>query len=260
MSNQSSENTQSSELLTIPISVEAYDKEHDRDVSSKVARKDTPPAQVKRKEGRAVGEKKSPSPKRARPHNCELRLKERWPPNDTADTVVDITPIPTSDRGAGCVTMATSGNDSKREENECLKNQANIAVNPLGDCRYRRIKRTELTEHRCSECCPQPDDSFFQLINRERLCLKEEICKELSRSYKDLAILGRVDSDLSQYKNSSNPAERVLDRIKALEPGLKLNEFEEMLRKIKRLDIVQLIQNHHLSCTFCQRNRFDSKS
>lgn len=127
LSNQSSENTQSSELLTIPISVEAYDKEHDRDVSSKVARKDTPPAQVKRKEGRAVGEKKSPSPKRARPHNCELRLKERWPPNDTADTVVDITPIPTSDRGAGCVTMATSGNDSKREENECLKNQANIA-------------------------------------------------------------------------------------------------------------------------------------
>jgi len=127
MSNQSSENTQSSELLTIPISVEAYDKEHDRDGSSRVARKNTPPAQVKRKEGRAVGEKKSPSPKRACAHNCELRLKERWPPNDTADTVVDITPIPASDRGAGCVTMETGGNDSKREENECLKNQANIA-------------------------------------------------------------------------------------------------------------------------------------
>jgi len=137
----------------------------------------------------------------------------------------------------------------------------------ISSCRKRRL--LDLYSADCAgfcfdfvfaECCPQPDDSFFQLINRERLCLKEEICKELARSYRVLAILGRVDSDMSQYENSPNPAERVLDRIKALEPGLKLNEFEEMLRKIKRLDIVQLIQNHHLSCTFCQRNRFDSKS
>ena len=108
------------------------------------------------------------------------------------------------------------------------------------------------------ECCPQPDDSFFQLINRERLCLKEEICKELNRSYKELAILGRVESEMAECETSLNPAERVLDRIKAVGPGLKLSEFEDMLRQLKRLDIVQLIQNHHMSCTFCQRNRFDS--
>ena len=116
-----------------------------------------------------------------------------------------------------------------------------------------------------SECCPQPHDSFFKLINRERTCLKEEICKELNKcnSYKELARFARVELKMEEYETSSlNPAERVLDRIKASEPSLKLAEFEEMLRQLdnKRLDIVNLIQDHHISCTFCQRNRFDPKA
>ena len=110
-----------------------------------------------------------------------------------------------------------------------------------------------------AECCPQPEDSFFQLINRERLCLKEEICKELNRSYKDLAIYARVDKEMEEYETCSKPAECVLEKIKDSHPSMTLKEFEEMLRHIKRLDVVQLIQNHHFSCTFCQRNRFDSK-
>ena len=64
---------------------------------------------------------------------------------------------------------------------------------------------------------------------------------------------------MAEYETSLNPAERVLDRIKAVGPELKLSEFEDMLRGLKRLDIVQLIHNHHMSCTLCQRNRFDSK-
>lgn len=111
-----------------------------------------------------------------------------------------------------------------------------------------------------AECCPQPDDSFFQLIDRERLCLKEEICKELNRSYKDLAIFARVDKEMEEYEASPKPAECVLKKIKDSVPTITLEEFEEMLRGIKRLDVAQLIQDHHFSCTFCQRNRFDSKA
>ena len=65
---------------------------------------------------------------------------------------------------------------------------------------------------------------------------------------------------MKEYKASLNPAERVLERLKALHPGMKLQEFEQMLYHIKRLDIVTVIHNHHLSCTLCRRNKFDSKA
>ena len=90
--------------------------------------------------------------------------------------------------------------------------------------------------------------------------MKEEICKQLNSSFRDLAILGRVDSEMQEYEASSNPAERVLERLRASAPDLKLADFEEMLHKIKRLDTVDVIHNHHLSCTLCQRNKFDSKA
>lgn len=80
----------------------------------------------------------------------------------------------------------------------------------------------------------------------------------MNKSFKELAILGRVESEMKEYEASSKPAERVLEKLNALNPDLKLEEFEEMLRKIKRLDTVAVIYNHHLSCTLCQRNRFDS--
>lgn len=103
-------------------------------------------------------------------------------------------------------------------------------------------------------------DSFFKLIDRERLCLKKEICKELDRSYKDLVIFGRVESEMKEYETSSNPAERVLEKLKALRPGMKLGEFEKILRDIERLDVVEVIYNHHLSCALCRRNSFDYKA
>lgn len=65
---------------------------------------------------------------------------------------------------------------------------------------------------------------------------------------------------MKEYEASSNPAERVLERLNASDPNLKLEEFEEMLRNIKRRDAVAVIHNHHLSCTLCQRNRFDPEA
>jgi len=65
---------------------------------------------------------------------------------------------------------------------------------------------------------------------------------------------------MKEYEASSNPAERVLEKLKALHPGMKLKEFEQMLLHIKRLDVVDVIHNHHLSCTLCRRNRFDAKA
>lgn len=67
---------------------------------------------------------------------------------------------------------------------------------------------------------------------------------------------------MKDYEASSNPSERVLDNIKASHPDLELKEFEKMLREKpnKRLDIIDIIQNHHISCTLCQRNRFDAKA
>lgn len=65
---------------------------------------------------------------------------------------------------------------------------------------------------------------------------------------------------MKEYEASSNPAERVLERLNASDPNLKLEEFEEMLHDIKRLDVVAVIHNHHLSCTLCQRNRFDPEA
>lgn len=251
--NQSSEYTQSND--PVPISVEAHDKERDQD-ASKSARKDTSSAPGKRKQSRSVVRRNSPSPKKG--VDCvpsyELKMKEILFPKQTGDADKNVPPISNSDRGQGHNVMATNDNDM---------NQANIADSRC--CKYRRIQRDEDAEHRCTECCPQPHDSFFKLINRERTCLKEEICKELNKcnSYKELARFARVELKMEEYETSSlNPAERVLDRIKASEPSLKLAEFEEMLRQLdnKRLDIVNLIQDHHISCTFCQRNRFDPKA
>lgn len=65
---------------------------------------------------------------------------------------------------------------------------------------------------------------------------------------------------MKEYEASSNPAERVLEKLKALHPVMKLKEFEQMLLHIKRLDVVDVIHNHHLSCTLCRRNRFDAKA
>jgi len=65
---------------------------------------------------------------------------------------------------------------------------------------------------------------------------------------------------MKDYEASSNPAELVLEKLKALHPGMKLGEFEQMLLYIQRLDVVEVIHNHHLSCTFCRRNKFDSKA
>ena len=134
---------QSSELLSIPISVEAYDKE---DKESKTTRKSSPSSQVTRNDGRSVGGRKSPSPKKgvACFLKCELQLKEHWPPDETWDTDKDIAPIPASHRAAGHVVMTNSGNDSKDEEiGRLIKNQGNVAgeFSEL-DARLQRCWRT----------------------------------------------------------------------------------------------------------------------
>ena len=44
---------------------------------------------------------------------------------------------------------------------------------------------------------------------------------------------------MKEYEASLNPAEHILDRLKASHPaGLKLEAFEQMLCQITRLDIV----------------------
>lgn len=65
---------------------------------------------------------------------------------------------------------------------------------------------------------------------------------------------------MKEYETSFNPAERVLEKLKASRPGMKLEEFEQILQRIKRLDVVEVVYNHHLSCTLCRRNKFDSKA
>lgn len=65
---------------------------------------------------------------------------------------------------------------------------------------------------------------------------------------------------MKEYEASSNPAECVLERLKDLHPSMKLAEFEQILLHIKRLDVVEVIHNHHLSCTLCRKNKFDSKA
>lgn len=76
-----------------------------------------------------------------------------------------------------------------------------------------------------------------------------------------MAICGRVEAEVKElYEGSPNPAERVLDRLKAKRPQLKLKEFQEMLTKIKRNDIAHIIENHHLSCNLCMKNSFDSRN
>ena len=65
---------------------------------------------------------------------------------------------------------------------------------------------------------------------------------------------------MKEYEASQNPAERVLDRLKASRPQLKLESFLEMLLIIDRRDIVDVIHNHHLSCNLCQKNSFDSEA
>ena len=113
------------------------------------------------------------------------------------------------------------------------------------------------------DCCPLPSDSFFTLIERDRRCLREEICKELNKisdtlgNYKQLAICSRVDIETPEFAAHSNPTERVLERLKAKRPSLTLEEFEEMLHKMQRLDIADLIKNHHTTCLLCKRNKFD---
>lgn len=242
--NQSSEFTQGNELHPIPVSVEVSDKDHDQNPSAP-ARKNT-----------SSVERRSPKAKKS---VTSVRKNDLQLPRQTeVDKEEETSPSPTSarDKSADGVVMTINRNDIKTEETGHWIIQTNVTVNPQADrCKYRPIQRN--TEHRCHECCPQPDDSFFQLINRERLCLKDQICRELGSSYKALAISARVGQDLAEFENSLNPAERVLDRIKASFPETRLNEFEALLRQIERLDIVQLIQDHHLSCTLCQRNRFD---
>ena len=65
---------------------------------------------------------------------------------------------------------------------------------------------------------------------------------------------------MKEYEASSNPAERVLEKFMALRPGMKIEKFEQILSDIKRLDVVDVIYNHHLSCSLCRRNSFDSKA
>lgn len=69
-------------------------------------------------------------------------------------------------------------------------------------------------------------DLFFKFINRERLCFKKEICKELDWSYKELVICGRVEFEMKEYEISFNFVECVLEKFKVLYLGMKLKEFE----------------------------------
>ncbi|KAL9971590.1 hypothetical protein ACROYT_G017770 [Oculina patagonica] len=257
---------QSNECSQIPISIEASDKKHDFSKTPSSINS-SPAAKKKRIDCKTAGKRNLLSPKKE--PNCvcqhESHLKNHWliDPNhckEAVDNEKDVPgQVPSNKNGTeSCVTTSIGIDVKMADETEDKTMKANVTVNNHVRCMYRPINRHEGTEHRCEACCPQRSDSFFQLINRERLCLKEEICKELNKSFKELAILGRVESEMKEYEASSKPAERVLEKLNALNPDLKLEEFEEMLRKIKRLDTVAVIYNHHLSCTLCQRNRFDS--
>lgn len=255
--------TQSKECSQIPISIEACDKKHDianapRNINS------SPVAQNKENKGFSTGRRNGLSPKKVPVCSCkhELDLKDRCPTDlnhckEAAKRAKDARLVASSDKTTDSV-ITKIGNEIKEDENGHL----NIKTNVTGSkCMYRPICRNHEVEHRCRDCCPQPDDLFFPLINRDRICLKEEICKELNRDgYKNLAIFSRVESEMKEYEASQNPAERVLDRLKASRPQLKLESFLEMLLIIDRRDIVDVIHNHHLSCNLCQKNSFDSEA
>ncbi|XP_020604657.1 uncharacterized protein LOC110043535 [Orbicella faveolata] len=253
-SDEQESSNQSNECSEIPVSIEACDEKRDVPIAPTNINSSSP-ARQKRSNSQPSGKRKSLSPTKDILRVCkhELTLKARC--KEAADKEKDVHPVSTNEDAEFPV-----GIDIKMDGIEDLKMKATVAVNTRRPCKYRPIKRDEDVEHRCPACSPLPDDSFFKLINRERLCLKEDICKELDRSYKELAILGRVESGMKEYEANSNPAERVLEKLRALHPGMKLKEFEQMLLHIKRLDVVDVIHNHHLSCTLCRRNRFDVKA
>lgn len=259
--NQSGGSTQSNyEMQSIPVSVEAVDKEHQAGPSKPMAKKN-PPASKKNNESRSVEGRQNPTAKQdlPSPGKSELRPTELLTKTETGDDKErEMTQRP--EEGTGFVVMKVGGNDTriiKAEKIGSVLIQTNDAITPRSDCSYRPYPRNK--KHRCQECCPQPDDLFFQLII-ERLCLKEQICKELNKNFKELAISARVEKEIGDCETTLNPAEHVLDTIKASYPRMKLSEFNELLLQIKRRDIVELIQNHHLSCSLCQRNRFDSNA
>ncbi|XP_068702583.1 uncharacterized protein [Montipora foliosa] len=239
ISNQSGGSTQSNyEMQSIPVSVEAFDKEYQAGPSKPMAKKN-PLASKRNNESRSVEGRQSPTAKQdlSSPCKSELRPTELLTKTETGDDKErEMTQRP--EEGTGFVVMK-------------------VGVTPRSDCSYRPYPRNK--KHRCQECCPQPDDLFFQLII-ERLCLKEQICKELNKNFKELAISARVEKEIGDCETTLNPAEHVLDTIKASYPRMRLSEFNELLLQIKRRDIVELIQNHHLSCSLCQRNRFDSNA
>lgn len=256
---QSGEYTPSSQMQSIPISVEAVDHAG----PSKAMAKNSHLTPKKATKAKSVKERENLSTKGdvTSHRDCELQLTESSARKESRnDKEKKMTQKPADEDLSDSVAMTSNGNATriKAEKTKTAVPQTSKYVTPRSHCKYRPIQRHE--EHRCSECCPQPEDSFFQLINKERLCLKEQICKELSRSYKDLAISARVENKTAEWDTSSNPAELVLDTIKASHPKMKLKEFDELLLQMKRLDIVELIQNHHLSCSLCQRNRFDSRA
>ncbi|XP_074620692.1 uncharacterized protein LOC141879335 isoform X2 [Acropora palmata] len=256
---QSGEYTPSSQMQSIPISVEAVDHAG----PSKAMAKNSHLTPKKATKAKSVKERENLSTKGdvTSHRDCEPQLTESSARKESRnDKEKKMTQKPADEDLSDSVAMSSNGNATRirAEKIKTAVPQTNKYVTPRSHCKYRPIQRHE--EHRCSECCPQPEDSFFQLINKERLCLKEQICKELSRSYKDLAISARVENKTAEWETSSNPAELVLDTIKASHPKMKLKEFDELLLQMKRLDIVELIQNHHLSCSLCQRNRFDSRA
>ncbi|KAK2549693.1 hypothetical protein P5673_029818 [Acropora cervicornis] len=256
---QSGEYTPSSQMQSIPISVEAVDHAG----PSKAMAKNSHLTPKKATKAKSVKERENLSTKGdvTSHRDCESQLTESSARKESRnDKEKKMTQKPADEDLSDSVAMSSNGNATRirAEKIKTAVPQTNKYVTPRSHCKYRPIQRHE--EHRCSECCPQPEDSFFQLINKERLCLKEQICKELSRSYKDLAISARVENKTAEWETSSNPAELVLDTIKASHPKMKLKEFDELLLQMKRLDIVELIQNHHLSCSLCQRNRFDSRA
>lgn len=256
---QSGEYTPSSQMQSIPISVEAVDHAG----PTKAMAKNSHLTPKKATKAKSVKERENLSAKGdvTGHRDCESQLTERSSRKESRnDKEKKMTQKPADEDLSDSVAMTSNGNATRirAEKIKTAVPQTNKYVTPRSQCKYRPIQRHE--EHRCSECCPQPEDSFFQLINKERLCLKEQICKELSRSYKDLAISARVENKTAEWETSSNPAELVLDTIKASHPKMKLKEFDELLLQMKRLDIVELIQNHHLSCSLCQRNRFDSRA
>ncbi|KAK3754247.1 hypothetical protein QZH41_020145, partial [Actinostola sp. cb2023] len=210
--------------------------------------------------------------------NEEMSVEEKsGEENSETEEAATAVPVPVATGEEHMVVIATaqhSGIITSHDAEECsnIKNEGSKGKRRKKQPVMKKVYSARVvnvhivrTYVRCSsaivqvDCVPQPDDDLYKII--ERRCLRAEICQELNKkgvpNWHDLSIYIRIDKLISNIERSDNPADIVLEKLKASRPRLKLEDFNGILKKIRRHDVMDVIMNHHVTCLLCRRNSFD---